>query len=507
MRDLIPTATCKGLIELKDGMKAIVIGSGIGGLSAAIRLRVKGYEVQIFEKNSYSGGKLNAFTLGGYRFDTGPSLLTMPWWIDELFELAGENPRDHFNYKRKDTLCNYFWEDGKHFSASADRDTMADDASEEFNIPKETIDKYLRRSELKYDRTKAVFLEKSLHKWSSYLSMDTLKSIAAIPSLDLNESLHDHNEKSISEPHLVQLFDRYATYNGSSPFRTPGIMSLIPHLEMYHGAYIPRKGMHEISKRLSELAVRLGIAIEYEAEVSQILHDQKKVSGIRANGEEQPADVIISNMDVFSTYKHLLPEARKPKRILRSERSSSALIFYWGIKKEFPELDLHNILFTENYKEEFDHLFEKKKPYHDPTVYINITSKDVPEDAPSGCENWFVMINVPGDTSLNWDQMKTELRKAIVSKVNRILGISIEELIEEEHVWDPVGIEQDTYSYQGSLYGTSSNTKFAAFLRHPNFSKQFDNLFFCGGSAHPGGGIPLCLLSGKIASDLVPIPA
>ena len=211
-------------------------------------------------------------------------------------------------------------------------------------------------------------------------------------------------------------------------------------------------------------------------------------------------------MDIFSTYNHLLKEFKHPHRILKQERSSSALIFYWGINREFEELDLHNIFFSGNYQEEFRQLFEEKSLYHDPTVYINITSKDEQDDAPIGCENWFVMINAPGNFNQDWDKLKEASRRRIIKKLNRLLKTDIEKHIVEEEILDPISIEAKTSSHRGSLYGASSNSKFSAFLRHPNFSSKLKNLYFCGGSVHPGGGIPLCLLSAKIVSDLIPSP-
>jgi phytoene dehydrogenase-like protein len=208
-------------------------------------------------------------------------------------------------------------------------------------------------------------------------------------------------------------------------------------------------------------------------------------------------------MDVFSTYKKLMPEEAHPKRTLSQERSSSAVIFYWGVKKVFSELDLHNIFFSENYKEEFAHIFDRKTLFDDPTVYINITSKENAADAPEGCENWFVMINAPGDYGQNWEALVSQARQNIVKKLNRLLAIDLESLIEVEDVLTPPQIEARTSSYKGALYGAASNSKFAAFLRHPNFSNPLKNLFFVGGSVHPGGGIPLCLLSAKITSELI----
>lgn len=209
-------------------------------------------------------------------------------------------------------------------------------------------------------------------------------------------------------------------------------------------------------------------------------------------------------MDVVPTYRKLLADQPAPERTLAQERSSSALIFYWGIRQQFCELDLHNILFSQDYAHEFRQIFDQHQVPEDPTVYINITSKLEPMDAPQGCENWFVMINVPGDTGQDWDMLIPKARKTILARISSALNTDIEPLIEVEDLLEPRTIASRTGSHQGSLYGASSNATMAAFLRHPNFSRKLDNLYFCGGSVHPGGGIPLCLLSAKIVDQLTP---
>ncbi|MFN5622091.1 MAG: phytoene desaturase family protein, partial [Flavobacteriales bacterium] len=203
------------------------------------------------------------------------------------------------------------------------------------------------------------------------------------------------------------------------------------------------------------------------------------------------------------TYRRLLPRERAPKRTLKQERSSSALIFYWGVNREFKELDLHNIFFASDYKKEFEVLFDGKGVADDVTVYVHISSKDEKADALAGCENWFVMVNVPGNKGQDWDALIPQVRERVIAKLNRLLKCDLTVHIEAEHILDPRGIEARTSSYQGSLYGAASNNRFAAFLRHPNFSRSIKNLYFCGGSVHPGGGIPLCLMSGKIASEII----
>ncbi len=485
--------------------KAVVIGAGIAGIASALRLCKKGYDVTVFESNPYPGGKLHAFkTDEGYRFDAGPSLFTMPWLVDELFELFELDPKDHFHYMDKEVLCNYFWEDGSRFSVKADRQQFAKEAAQEFKTSENKLLDYLQNAQKKYDLTASLFLEKSLHKVSTYLSADTIKAILSLSKLSINNTLNEVNERYFEDPRLVQLFNRYATYNGSSPYKTPGIMSMIPHLEMGQGTYFPKKGMHDITMSLYRLAVAQGINFKFNERVTSIEHEQGIALGILTEKQSFEADLVVSNMDIFSTYDRLLENVKQPKRILQQERSSSALIFYWGINRTFPELDLHNILFSRDYQKEFDHIFNQRSIHEDPTIYINISSKDRPEDAPPGKENWFVMINTPGDYGQDWKQLQEEVKQHVIHKINRILQVDIRQHIEVEETLNPVGIARRTSSHRGALYGASSNSKFSAFLRHSNFSRQIKNLYFCGGSVHPGGGIPLCLLSAKIVNDLIP---
>lgn len=480
-----------------------IVGAGIAGLSAAIRLQSKGYKVTVFEANNYPGGKLTAFEGNGYRFDMGPSLFTMPQFVEELFAIAGRNHQDYFNYIRKEVVCNYFFEDGTTFTAHANPEDFAAEAEAVFKVNKQAVLDYFKRSKTKYDLTAGLFLEKSLHKFSTYLNSQTVKAIFNLSVLDINSTLNEVNEKLIKEPKLVQLFNRFATYNGSSPYLTPGIMSMIPHLEQHFGTYFPKGGMHQITMSLYNLAREIDVIFQFETKVEEIITENNNATGVKVNNNVIPFDIVVSNADVVPTYRKLLPKHKAPEKTLSQPRSSSALIFYWGIKHSFENLDLHNIFFSEDYKTEFDYIFNKKTVHHDPTVYINITSKDEPTDAPEGCENWFTMINVPSNTGQDWDTIIKEARTNIIKKLSGLLNKDIEALIEYEFVLDPRGIESKTQSYQGALYGASSNNKFAAFLRHPNFKNSIKNLYFCGGSVHPGGGIPLCLLSGKIVSELI----
>lgn len=483
--------------------KAIIIGSGIGGMAVAIRLAVMDFDVMVFEKNEVPGGKLSAFKKNGYQFDAGPSLFTQPQNIEELFLLAGLSIEKYFSYQPVNIACKYFYENGKIINAYTNTEKFALELQQKVNENPNAVKQYLQQSEKLYNNVGTVFLNHSLHKLKTWLHQRVICALKAVKFTYLFDSLNKYNSHQFSAPETVQLFNRFATYNGSNPYKAPAMLSLIPHLEQNQGAFYPVGGMISITKALYDLAVAKGVRFYFNTPVQKIIHQNGRVKGVIAGDNVIDAAIVVSNADVYFTYKNLLSDANHSKKILKQERSSSAVIFYWGIKKQFSQLELHNIFFSNDYENEFNNIFNVKKLTDDPTIYINITSKMEAGQAPEGTENWFVMVNAPANVGQNWEEMKIVLKKNIISKLNRLLGEDIESLIETEQILDPVKIESDTASYMGSLYGTSSNSKFAAFFRHANFNKDIKGLYFCGGSVHPGGGIPLCLKSAKIVAELI----
>lgn len=482
--------------------QAIIIGAGIAGLATSVRLAAKGWKVTVMESSDGPGGKLRERVLGGYRFDLGPSLFTLPDLVDELFRLCGEEPASHFRYKRLDTICHYFWNDGTRFHASADADELARELASHFGEDEDAVRRYARKSGYVYERTAPVFLHQSLHRLK-WLSGPVWKGIASMPFLPFRGTLDLLNRRSFRHPKTVQFFNRFATYNGSDPYQAPAMMMLIPHLEQGIGAYLPEQGMGAISSSIHALASRMGVEFRFSEPVTSILRENGAVQGVETARGRYLAPVVVSNADMHPTYRLLLEGDSAPERLLAQEKSSSALIFYWGIRRSFPELGVHNIFFAEDYQAEFDAIFRQRVSYSDPTIYVNITSKEVEGDAPSGCENWFVMINVPHQSGQDWNAFRHESRSVMLKKLSHALGTDITSLIEVEDYLDPVLIETRTSSYLGALYGNASNSPFAAFLRHANESTRYRGLYFCGGSVHPGGGIPLCLFGARITAELI----
>jgi len=426
----------------------------------------------------------------------------MPEYVEALFKTAGKDIKNYFEYEKLDIVCNYFWEDGVRLSAFSDQKKFGAEVEKKLNISADGLHKALKDSRRKYELTGNTFLHHSLHKAKTWFTKEVANSLLHLPSLHIFKSMNQVNEHYLKHPKLVQLFNRYATYNGSNPFKAPGILNIIPHLEHSIGAFFPKGGMASISQSIFKLAKDLGVQFHFNQRVDEIIVKEKVALGIRIADHTILFDRVISNMDIFFTYRTLLPQEKHPENILKQKKSTSALIFYWGIQKTFDELTLHNILFSKNYKREFEHLAHGHID-EDPTVYINISQKYQSSDAPTGCENWFTMINVPHNNGQDWDSLIATARKNIIAKINRSLQTDIEPLILNESILDPRSIESKTASHLGALYGTSSDNRLAAFFRHANFSRRLKNLYFCGGSVHPGGGIPLCLLSAKILDELM----
>jgi phytoene desaturase len=481
---------------------AVVIGSGVGGLAVAIRLAVKGYRVTVYERNNEPGGKMNLFEKDGYFFDAGPSLFTQPKNLEELFAIAGEPMEDYFQYRSLPLACRYFWSNGKIVNAYTAPDAFAKELEEKLGEDPTSVKAYLLRAEKAYNSIGSVFLDHSLHLARTWLNKRLLPAIASTRLSYLTSSMHAFNRSSFRSEEAVQLFDRFATYNGSDPYKAPAMLTMIPHLEQNEGTFYPVGGMISIPRALYKLALKKGVKFIFNTRVDRIVHEHGQAKAVVVNDQLVTADMVVSNMDVYYVYRDLLKDAKAAARVLTRERSSSAMIFYWGIRKEFSQFHLHNILFSNNYKEEFNHIFNLGKLFDDPTVYINITSKMEDGFCPPGHENWFVMVNAPANRGQNWESLREQVKSSLHYKISRILGEDIAPLIATEIVMDPKGIEQNTLSHGGSLYGTSSNSIFAAFLRQSNFSSSIKGLYFTGGSVHPGGGIPLCLKSAKIVSEL-----
>lgn len=482
--------------------KAIIIGSGIAGLASAALLS-ENFRVEVYENNATYGGKLGEKTVDGFRFDLGPSLFTYPELLEKLFEDCGENLSAYFKYQKLNENCTYFFDDGTVINLKGNALDIAQEFDEKTQDKAKIIINRLSHCKYLFDTTEDVFLNKSLHKTATYLNKKTFKSALQLPFIGLNKSMHQKNLEDFKDAKTIQIFDRFATYNGSNPYEAPATLNVIPHLELNKGTFFPNQGMRSIADALYKLCIKKGVLFNFNSKVEKIVIDKNKAAGIIVDSSFKPSSLVVNNADIFKTYGTILEKKLMLKAINENNLSTSAIIFYWNVVQDFEQLGLHNILFSANYQKEFEHLFKHKSLYYDPTIYIHISSKMKSEDAPENCSNFFVMVNTP--PTHNKDlivKMKETARKNCIKKLSALLNVDFEKYIKNEFVRTPKNLEEETGAFLGALYGTNSNKISAAFKRHPNFHPQIKNLYFCGGTVHPGGGIPLAINSANIVSRL-----
>jgi phytoene desaturase len=488
--------------------KIVVIGAGLGGLSAAIRLVKRGFSVSVVEKNETVGGKVNFWEKNGYSFDTGASLLTMPHVFRDLFEFAGKRLEDYLELVPLEPICRYFWADGMTFEALTDLQKTESEIARVEPLDVEGFRRFIADSRRKYEVAERTFLAHSLNELPRLLRPKYFKDLLAISSL---HTLDSHNRKYFRSAKLQQLFNRFATYNGSSPFKVPATFALIPYVEFGFGAWSVRGGIYQIPKVLANLARELGVEFQFNAEVEKILVEKQKAVGVKLkNGEIINVDFIVANSDAIETYRNLLDEKTRPgfsnKRLEKIEPSCSGFVLLLGAKKKFDRLAHHNIFFSNDYQAEFDEIFERKRPAENPTIYICATSRTDETQAPNGCENLFVLVNAPYTSpNTDWPKETKPYRDLIVKKLEEFGLEGLEDSIEVEKIITPADLEEKYNANRGSIYGVSSNSIFSAFMRPPNQSRDIKNLFFSSGSTHPGGGMPLVLLSGKMVSEMISV--
>jgi len=482
----------------------IVCGAGIGGMVTAVYLAHKGFNVEIFEKNLKPGGKMNEFIKDGYRFDTGPSLITMPYVFREFFEEIGRDIKDYFELTELDNSCRYFWNDGTVFNSYCDERKLSGELENVFGVTeKNNFFRYLDYGKIFYDLSEDSFL-KDEFKIRNYLSKKGLLNITKFIS---GRSINDLSNKFFKNKKLKQLMDRFATYNGSTPYLAPQFFSIIPYVEFKFGAWYVKGGIYKIAEALEKLCKEMNVRINYGCELVDTENSGSNVSKLifNTNGssirEENNFDIIVSN---FTGNEKLTDE----EYFENDDWSCSGFIMLIGMSKEFKELSHHNILFSEDYEKEFIDIFQKKIPSDDMTVYISISKKDEAEDSPDGCENWFILVNAPFiNENFKWTQEnKQYYRNKVLKKIESFTEVSegsLSDHIKFCEIFTPDDFLKAYNSEHGSIYGLSSNSLYTLMKRPKNKSAGFDNLYFVGGNTHPGGGVPLCFLSAKIVSGMI----
>lgn len=484
----------------------VVIGGGIGGLVTAARLAHAGHTVHLFEQSATLGGKLNHIEHDGCSFETGPTLVTMPVVLEKFFASVGMTMSDTLTLDRVDPACHYRWSDGSRLDLPFDLDAIPS-AIDQF-APGEgsAVRKYLDDARELYDLTKDVFIFSEFDGFLEFVKPRNASLLRHLPKLQLGSTLHEVHRKRFRDPRVIQLFDRFATYNGSSPYRAPATLMVIPWVEMGLGSWYPRGGMYAIAEAIGGAARACGAHLHTSTSVRRIRHSRGKVTGVELrDGTVVDADHVVSNVDVHVTRHHLLGMKQSEPRNL----STSGIVLLASVERRDRGLAHHNVLFADNYRAEFNALQHDKLPDQQATVYVSRSVHADATRAPDGYENWFVLVNAPprgvapdlnGNEQSVWHGIEQDRAQQVLDRI----GVFTEPpVVRSMVVRTPDTMAREWSSYRGALYGASSNSMLSAFLRPRQRSTDLQNLWYVGGSAHPGGGIPLVATSGMIAADCI----
>jgi len=484
--------------------RALVIGAGLGGLTAASLLAARGYSVSLFEQIEYPGGKMQQFTSKGYRFDTGPSLLTMPFILEKLFSDCGEEMRDYLTLTELSPLCRYFYPDGIRFDNFLDRSKTIREIEKFSEHDAKTYSDFLDYSEKLYQKTADAFLFNPLYDFSDLKHLNLLDFLGIDAFSTVSEKIDSYFESS----YLRQFFKRFTTYNGSSPYQAPATLNVIPHVELNQGGHYVKGGLYSIAEALHKLAKKMGVMFHFNERIEKINVSDNIVNGVTlTDGSIESCDLLFANSDATDTIANLLPadavSEKKRKKQKSLEPSCSGFVMMLGCSKVWPQLNHHNIFFSEDYQEEFDDIFSKQRMPADPTIYVANTSASDPSHAPENSSNLFILVNAPYNIGQDWALLKEIYSNTIIKKLEKHGLTGLEESIEVNEIITPDVFQKRFGSNRGSIYGTSSNNKFSAFLRPRNKLRGLDNLYLVGGSTHPGGGIPLVVQSAYNAMNLL----
>jgi phytoene desaturase len=480
-----------------------IVGAGIGGLSAAIRLAAARRRVAVYEQSAAVGGKMGQVIQDGFRWDTGPSVITMRHVFEDLFAAAGRRLQDYLTLLPLDPLTRYFYRDGKVLDVCRDLARMAAQIEQLDPHDVEGYLSFLEYAARLHRITGPVFIYNRPPTLRTFLGVSPTDMLKVDPWLNMDQAIRSR----VRSPHLRQLLGRFATYVGASPYLAPATLSVIAHVELTGGVWYPRGGIFAIADAMHRLAVELGVKIHVNSPIRQITTSNGKVSGLHLqDGRHVPVDTVLANVDVTTVYTSLLDPTLAPQRVeqlQRTDTSCSGFVLLLGVEGDHAQLAHHNIFFTADYRREFDDIFTRGRAPQEPTVYVAVTSKSDPTHAPPGCENWFVLVNAPAlGPQFDWSTQAQAYRSLVFDTLARF-GLDIRHKVRSEVMFTPLDIQRLTGAWRGALYGISSNQALNAFRRPHNRCPDVPGLYFAGGTTHPGGGVPMVTLSGKVAADLI----
>jgi phytoene desaturase len=485
--------------------KVVIIGAGIGGITTSIYLAKNGLDVSIYEKNDSAGGRCGHLLHEGHRFDLGATMLLMPEVYREVFASLGLDFDALLEIKPLDDLYKLYFDDNEEIIFTTDQEKMEQQL--------EVIEKGSYAKARAYVKDGYEFY-KTAHKkligrnFYNFLEFATLKNVVMLIKLKTYLTHQKYIQRFFKNPHLQMAYTFQNIYVGQSPFDAPAFFSMIPAIELMEGSYFPRGGIYSVVEKLRDAALNSGVKFHYDAEVSQIQVNGRKAESIKLeNGETIPADIVVANADLPYVYRNLLPAGRKSKRLEKMKYSCSAMVFHWGLDKKFEKLAHHNVFLNDGFRTGLKVIFKDKSADPHPSFYVHAPARTDLSAAPENCDTLSVIVgigHIDERKKQDWNALKKITRDAVIERLHQAGLDGIEDHIIHERCYSPKTWESIYNVSRGSVFGSLSHSLFQmGYFRPHNRDGNYKNIYFAGGSTHPGNGIPLVLLSAKLTAERI----
>lgn len=484
--------------------KIVIIGSGFGGLAAAIRLQARGMHVTLLEKNAKVGGHASQLVKDGYTFDMGPSIITAPDLIQGVFACAGVRMADYLDLVKLDPFYRIYFHDGTSLDYTDDGEQMKRQMAQFSTADADNYDHFMAHTRQLYDAVITDGLGATAFDLPTMLGFlpRALRLQALMPA-------YDFVKRYFEDPRHRFTFSFHPLFIGGNPFRAPAVYLMIPYLEKTGGVWFCKGGMYTFVQALEKVFKRLGGIVETEAEVEEIVVKNRKATGVLAKGQFYEADGVISNADLFHTYGELIKSEHRrkwsDKKLRKTQYSMSAFLLYLGVRKKYPQLKHHTLILSERYKGLIDDIFDNKVLPGDFSMYLHIPSQTDPSMAPEGCESMYVLIPVPNlESGVNWEKTKEAYTDKVLTFLENDFGLTdLKRSIEVLETFMPSDFRRERNSHLGSAWGVEPKLTQTAYFRPHNRSEDIQSLYFVGASTHPGAGVPGVLLTAETTTKLV----
>lgn len=485
--------------------KAVIIGAGVGGVATALFLARNGYSVEVYEKNANPGGRCGQLTQNGHRFDLGATILLMPSLYRQVFSALGLNMDKELETTSLEPVYKLFFGDGTDFAFSRNPEKMKEQVEAMEPGSFASYEKYVKEGYDFFGQSMDGLLNRNFYHLFQFIN---LKSTVLLIRLKTWIKHTDYIQRFFKDPRLQKAFTFQNIYVGQNPYRQPAFFSMLPGAEIAEGALFPKGGMHRVVEKLLEEASNTGVKFHYRKAVDKIIVNNNKAEGILLeNGKTVSADLVVANADLPYIYNELLPDSKIATRLKKKEYSCSAIVFHWGVDKVYPQLDHHSIFLNEPYKEGMDKIFNEKSLSANPSFYVHAPVRTDKSAAPENEDTLSVIIpvgHIDQAYDQDWQMIKQSARESVIRRLKEAGMTDIEDHIKFEICFMPKTFESYCNVTNGSVFGSLSHTIFQmGYFRPHNRHRKYKNLYFAGGSTHPGNGVPLVLLGAKLTSERI----